>query len=132
MIGALRVSFDVIIVGSGFGGAVSAARLAERGMRVLLLERGPWWGPLNRHRPREDRRELPRGAWGVRKFLRGVRRSRGRRGHDWLLNADGLLQLHQFQHLNVITASGVGGGSHLYTGIIEPPPADSTMAIRRR
>ncbi|MFW6050122.1 MAG: FAD-dependent oxidoreductase, partial [Myxococcota bacterium] len=39
------MAYDAVIVGSGFGGAVSAARLAERGFRVLVLERGPWWGP---------------------------------------------------------------------------------------
>lgn len=38
------MAFDAIVVGSGFGGSVAAARLAERGMRVLVLERGPWWG----------------------------------------------------------------------------------------
>ena len=35
---------DVIAVGSGFGGAISAARLAQDGLRVFVPERGPWWG----------------------------------------------------------------------------------------
>jgi cholesterol oxidase len=53
--------FDALVVGSGFGGSVCAARLAERGMRVLILERRPWWGPLQRSHPKSDRREFARG-----------------------------------------------------------------------
>jgi len=36
-------AYDVIIVGTGFGGSVCAARLAEMGLRVFVLERGRWW-----------------------------------------------------------------------------------------
>lgn len=134
-------TYDVIIVGSGFGGSVCAARLAERGMRVLVLERGPWWGPLNRHRPRRDRREYPRVPSGSRK-IRGARFHETRRGpagparklvrdvrwvgtrrREWLANADGLLEVHRFRHLFAITASGVGGGSHAWTAILEEPDA---------
>lgn len=114
-------TYDVIVVGSGFGGAVCAARLAERGMRVLVVERGPWWGPLNRHRPSRDRREYPRGPWGSRRLLRDLRWARTGRRREWLANADGLLEVHRFRHLLAITASGVGGGSHAWTAILEEP-----------
>jgi len=38
-------SFDAIVIGSGFGGAVTACRVAEKGMKVLVLERGRRWAP---------------------------------------------------------------------------------------
>ena len=41
----MSTSFDVIVIGSGFGGAITARRLAEKGMRVLVLERGRRWAP---------------------------------------------------------------------------------------
>lgn len=117
--------FDAIVVGSGFGGSVSAARLAERGLRVLILERGPWWGPLSRARPGADRRELPRGVAGFRKLVRNLRvAAQGRRRFEKVFHADGLLELHRFDRLDCLTASGVGGGSHVYTGILEQPPAE--------
>jgi cholesterol oxidase len=112
---------DVIVVGSGFGGAVTAARLAQRGLRVLILERGPWWGPAGADRPASDRRAFPRGLWGLRKLVRGVRWARGRRPHDVLLNPDGLFELHAFERLDVVTGSGVGGGSLIYTNVLEAP-----------
>ncbi len=116
--------FDAIVVGSGFGGSVCAARLAEKGMRVLILERGPWWGPLNRKFPARDRREFPRGFFGARKLVRNMRIAGTRRRAEWLINHDGLLENHVFEHLNALTASGVGGGSHIYTNILEAPPAE--------
>lgn len=116
--------FDAIIVGSGFGGSVCAARLAEKGMRVLVLERGPWWGPLNRHRPVHDRREFPRGLPGIRKLLRNIRLAGKQRCSEWSPYVDGLLELHRFDHTTFLTASGVGGGSHIYTSIMEEPPAE--------
>ena len=117
------IDFDVIVVGSGFGGSVCAARLAEKGMRVLILERGPWWGPLNRNKPAGDRREFPRGVPNALKLLRSLRISHKLRRFEWCFNVDGLIETHCFDHLNALTASGVGGGSHIYTSILQEPPA---------
>ncbi len=110
------MNYDAIIVGSGFGGSVSAARLAEKGLRVLVLERGPWWGPANQDKPAEVRRAYPRGVAGSRKFLRNIHTANSSR----LVNADGLFELHRFDALTAITGSGVGGGSHIYTNIQQP------------
>lgn len=118
------MAFDVIIVGSGFGGAVSAARLAERGLGVLILERGPWWGPLQADRPAPDRRPVPRGLRGLARLLRGVRVARNERRFERVLRPDGLLEVHLFDRLGAITASGVGGGSLVYTSILDEPDAD--------
>ena len=51
-----QAAFDVIVIGSGFGGAITARRLAEKGMSVLILERGRRWEPS--HYPRK-----PGDAW---------------------------------------------------------------------
>ncbi len=50
-----------VVIGSGFGGSVAAARLAEAGVDVLLLERGPWWDTVpTRSMGIEARTPLPR------------------------------------------------------------------------
>src|SRR5262245_32270036 len=117
----MSTSPDVIVIGSGFGGAVTAARLSQRGLRVLVLERGPWWGPAGSDQPSSDRRDFPRGLWGVRKLVRSVRWARGRHTRDVVLHADGLFELHAFERLDVVTGSGVGGGSLIYTNVLEAP-----------
>jgi len=47
--------FFLFFIGSGFGGSVTAARLAEKGMNVLILEGEPWWGQHNQHRSKKNR-----------------------------------------------------------------------------
>ena len=102
---------DAIVIGSGFGGAVAAARLAERGLRVLVLERGPWWGDERPGRP------YPRGPLGMRRAVRNVRWSRGTRSRSFVLDRAGLLEVHLFERLLTVGASGIGGGSLVYADV---------------
>ena len=89
-------AFDAIVIGSGFGGAISACRLAEKGMRVLVLERGRRWSAS----------EYPRKP-----------------GDAWLFNhrapaqLNGWLDLRFFKHIAVSQAAGVGGGSLAYSSV---------------
>jgi len=93
---------DAIVVGSGFGGAVSACRLAESGRRVLVLERG-------KARSGED---FPRiGRAGLSDWL-------------WTSQWNGFFDLRIFPRIATLTASGVGGGSHTYANVhIRAPEA---------
>ncbi|HBQ19116.1 MAG TPA: hypothetical protein DEF51_50975 [Myxococcales bacterium] len=120
----MGVRWDAIVVGTGFGGSVTAARLAERGLRVLVLERGPWWGPGGRDRLASERRDFPRGTWGARRLVRSVRWARRGRARELTLRSDGLWEMHRFDHLIVLTASGIGGGSLVYTNMQVPPEPD--------
>lgn len=89
--------FDAIIAGSGFGGSVVAARLAEAGWRVLVLERGKAWAPGSFPRyPREFHQAL----W------------------DPSRNRYGLFNLWSFRGIDIVTASGLGGGSLLYANVL--------------
>lgn len=105
-----------------------AARLAERGLRVLVLERGPWWGPAHTKRPPEEHRAFPRG-WSFGRFLRNVRMARSRRSHDLVVHSDGLFEVHLFERLTTLAGSGVGGGSLVYTSILERPEAEYFAAF---
>jgi cholesterol oxidase len=88
--------FDAVIVGSGFGGAVTACRLAEHGYRVLVLERGRRWTP-------ETYPRRPGDAW-----LWDDRRPEQRNG--WI-------DLRMFPQMMVAQGAGVGGGSLIYANI---------------
>lgn len=85
--------YDYIIIGSGFGGSVSAMRLSEKGYKVLVVEKGKRWKPG----------DFPRTNWNLRKYL-------------WVpaLRWFGFLKLDFFRQVFVLSGVGVGGGSLVY------------------
>ncbi len=93
--------FDVVVIGSGFGGSVMTCRLAEKGYRVCLLERGREYGfnafPRRIH-------ELKRAFWDPKDGL------------------DGLFEVrsHPDSDVSTLTASGLGGGSLIYANVLIP------------
>jgi len=92
--------YDYVIIGSGFGGSVSAMRLTEKGYSVLVLERGK----------RFEDKDFPKSNWNIWKYL-------------WMpaFRAYGFLQLSFFKKLFVFHSSGVGGGSLVYAGVLMEP-----------
>lgn len=92
--------FDFVVVGSGFGGSVSAMRLAEKGYSVLVLERGRCF--------RDE--DFPRTNWNTFKYL-------------WLPQARcfGIQQISFMNDLMVLHGSGVGGGSLVYANVLMQP-----------
>lgn len=92
---------DVTVIGSGFGGAVTSARLAEAGYRVIVLERGRRWTP--------ETFPARSGAW---MFDRENPEKR-----------NGWFDLRRFPNMTVVQGAGVGGGSLVYANIsVEAKP----------
>ncbi|MFA7437785.1 GMC oxidoreductase [Castellaniella sp.] len=115
---------EVVVIGSGIGGSVTAGRLAEAGLKVTVLERGPWWDTVpTRSAGIENRAKLPRG---FKLFYRAVRSI----SLPWLpadrltLNKTGLFDLYFSKGMEVVCASGVGGGSHVYSAVHRRPQKD--------
>jgi cholesterol oxidase len=93
---------DVIIIGSGFGGAVTACRLAQAGAKVLVLERGREWNVTNFPRKVND-------PWVFDA-------ARPERAHGWF-------DVRMFPNMTVLAGAGVGGGSLVYANIsVEAKP----------
>jgi cholesterol oxidase len=92
--------YDFVIIGSGFGGSVSAMRLAEKGYRVLVLERGL----------RYEDDDFPKNNWVLRKFL-------------WMpaLRFFGIMELTLLRDVMALRWSGVGGGSLGYANVLVDP-----------
>ena len=92
--------YDYIIIGSGFGGSVSALRLSEKGYKVLVIEKGYWKKP-------ED---FPKTNWNLKKWM-------------WLpaIGFKGIFKLSIFRHLTVVSGVGVGGGSLVYANTLPKP-----------
>jgi len=115
---------DAVVIGSGFGGSVVAARLAEAGARVVLLERGPWWDTVpTRSIGVAERAPLPRGLGILTRFVRSVN-ARRLPGGRVTPNRRGLIELFYSPGMEVICASGVGGGSHVYSAVHRRPARD--------
>ncbi|HEV2058620.1 MAG TPA: GMC oxidoreductase [Solirubrobacteraceae bacterium] len=95
--------YDVVVIGTGFGGAAAACRLAQSGASVLVLERGRRW----------RREEYPRDP-----------------GDAWLYHPaypqklNGWLDLRFFRGMIVAQGAGVGGGSQCYSSVLMPADAD--------
>ncbi len=93
---SLDTHYDAIVVGSGFGGSVTAYRLAEAGKRVLILERGRPYPPgsftRSPYRARESFWDPPRGLTGMY--------------HYW-----------SFKGIDALVSSGLGGGSLIYANV---------------
>ncbi|WP_396596947.1 GMC oxidoreductase [Dokdonia sp. R86516] len=94
------LAYDYIIVGSGFGGSVSALRLSQKGYKVLVVEKGKWYKAT----------DFPKTNWNLRKWL-------------WMpyLRFFGIMKLSIFKHIAIISGTGVGGGSLVYANTLPTP-----------
>ncbi|WP_314171658.1 GMC family oxidoreductase [Streptomyces winkii] len=95
--------YDVIVIGSGFGGSVSALRLTEKGYSVGVLEAGR----------RFTRETLPRNSWDTKNYI-------------WApaLGLYGIQRIHVLSNVMILAGAGVGGGSLNYANTLYvPPPA---------
>lgn len=93
--------YDVLVVGSGFGGSVTALRLTEKGYSVGVLEAGR----------RFTRESLPKNSWDIRNYLWAPR-----------LGMYGIQRIHLLGNVMVLAGAGVGGGSLNYANTLYVPP----------
>ena len=109
--------YDVIIIGSGFGGSIPAYELSKSGFSVCLIERGPWRKSANLEVPDENTLSpLPQGIGLLRNAIMRVHHPiLARKGLT--INKKGLFDIHIAGDMNVLCSSSVGGGSHVYGGL---------------
>ena len=93
--------FDFVVIGSGFGGSVSAYRLAEKGYKVAIMEMGRRWTADN----------LPRTSWSVHRWFWRPR-----------LGLRGFFNMRFFRHATIFHGCAVGGGSITYACTLLPAP----------
>lgn len=98
---APSVDYDVIVVGSGFGGSVAALRLAEKGYRVHVLEAGRRFAD----------HELAKTSWDLRRYLWAPK-----------LGCFGIQRIHKLPDVLILAGAGVGGGSLNYAQTLYVPP----------
>ena len=92
--------YDWVIVGSGFGGSVSAYRLTQKGYKVLVIEKG--------RRFQDD--DFPKNNWDLKRWM-------------WnpALGLKGIFQMSFMKHMTVLHGVGVGGGSLVYANTLPTP-----------
>ena len=93
--------YDVVIIGSGFGGSVAALRLTEKGYRVLVLEAGARFAD----------NQFAKSSWQLKKFLFFPR-----------IGLLGIQRIDLLQNVMVMSGAGVGGGSLVYANTLYRPP----------
>jgi len=98
----LAYDYDWVVVGSGFGGSVSALRLAEKGYSVAVLECGKRFG--------DD--DFPSSTWDSRRYFWAPR-----------MGMKGIFRLSTFKDIAVVSGCGVGGGSLGYANTLYVPPS---------
>jgi cholesterol oxidase len=96
--------YDWIVIGSGFGGAVAALRLAEKGYRVCVIEAGSRLAPS----------DFPRSAWDLRRYFYAPK-----------LGCRGLFRMTLFKDAFITSGAGVGGGSLVYAMTLYKPHDDA-------
>ena len=94
------VHYDYVIIGSGFGGSVSALRLSEKGYKVVVIEKGKWWSA-------ED---FPENNWDVKNWINEPR-----------LGLKGFFKMTFLNHVTVLSGVAVGGGSITYANTLPIP-----------
>jgi cholesterol oxidase len=96
--------YDYVIIGSGFGGSVSALRLSEKGYKVLVIEKGKWF---------KKQEDFPTTNWNLRKWM-------------WMpkLGMQGLFKLTFYRHVAIVSGVGVGGGSLVYANTLPIPKTE--------
>jgi cholesterol oxidase len=97
----MEPDYDVVIIGSGFGGSVSALRLTEKGYRVGVLEAGRRFAD----------HEFAKTSWRLREFLWAPR-----------LGCFGIQRIHLLRNVMILAGAGVGGGSLNYANTLYVPP----------
>jgi cholesterol oxidase len=95
-----QFDFDFIVIGSGFGGSVSAHRLVEKGYRVAVMEMGRRWTPDN----------LPRTSWSIHRYFWRPR-----------LGLRGFFNMRFFRHATIFHGCAMGGGSITYASTLLAP-----------
>ncbi len=96
----LPCDYDYVIIGSGFGGSVSALRLTQKGYRVAVLESGRRW----------DSHDFPATNWNIPKFFWFPR-----------LFCTGIQRIQFLRHVGILSGAGVGGGSLVYAATLYRP-----------
>jgi cholesterol oxidase len=92
--------YDVLVIGSGFGGSVAALRLTEKGYRVGVLEAGRRFADA----------DFPRTSWDARRFLWAPK-----------LGCLGIQRIHLLRNVIILAGAGVGGGSLVYANTLYEP-----------
>src|SRR5260370_451744 len=122
---AAQEAFDAIVIGTGFGGTVATIALSAHGKKTLVIERGTFWvtpetlgaptAPSNEVSDFDNRNKMRVQFWSRPDHGLGILDLLANRYHD--ANPYGLHNYRMFRHAHILTASGVGGGSLIYSNV---------------